>query len=226
MIADKCWLEIPKHFPRVVLHEHIVMPNHIHGIIELVGANKYSHDNVNHHSPDATNNHSPHSTNDHSPQTANHEIREMIANDFPHSDAPNRNDDIPTNGNATGINGMENNGAENDCMVNNGAKNVCMENNGAKINGMENNGAKINGTENNGAKVISPLRSPSGTIGSIVRGYKIGVTKWMRENTPVHDVWQRNYYDRIIQSQQSYETISLYIMNNPAKWASDKFYSQ
>ena len=34
-IADECWLEIPKHFPNVILHEHIVMPNHVHGIIEL-----------------------------------------------------------------------------------------------------------------------------------------------------------------------------------------------
>ncbi len=34
-IADECWLEIPKHFPNTVLHEHIVMPNHVHGIIEL-----------------------------------------------------------------------------------------------------------------------------------------------------------------------------------------------
>jgi hypothetical protein len=26
---------IPEHFPDAVLHEHVVMPNHIHGIIEL-----------------------------------------------------------------------------------------------------------------------------------------------------------------------------------------------
>ena len=35
-IADECWQEIPKHFPDSVLHEHIVMPNHVHGIIELI----------------------------------------------------------------------------------------------------------------------------------------------------------------------------------------------
>jgi putative transposase len=34
-IAHECWLEIPRHFPNTVLHEHIVMPNHVHGIIEL-----------------------------------------------------------------------------------------------------------------------------------------------------------------------------------------------
>ena len=33
--AQKCWLEIPEHFAHVVLDEHIVMPDHIHGILAL-----------------------------------------------------------------------------------------------------------------------------------------------------------------------------------------------
>ncbi len=39
-IADECWMDIPKHFQNDALHEYIVMPNYVHGIIELVnGAN-------------------------------------------------------------------------------------------------------------------------------------------------------------------------------------------
>jgi len=34
-IADEYWQEIPKHFPFVKLDEFIVMPNHLHGIIEI-----------------------------------------------------------------------------------------------------------------------------------------------------------------------------------------------
>lgn len=34
-IADKFWKEIPKHFPYANLDKHIVMPNHLHGIIIL-----------------------------------------------------------------------------------------------------------------------------------------------------------------------------------------------
>jgi REP element-mobilizing transposase RayT len=34
-IAEKCWLDIPVHFPFVILHSYVVMPNHIHGIIEI-----------------------------------------------------------------------------------------------------------------------------------------------------------------------------------------------
>jgi putative transposase len=32
-IAQRCWLEIPNHFPNVELDAFVVMPNHIHGII-------------------------------------------------------------------------------------------------------------------------------------------------------------------------------------------------
>jgi putative transposase len=34
-IANKCWMEIPEHFPHVKLDEYAVLPNHIHGIICL-----------------------------------------------------------------------------------------------------------------------------------------------------------------------------------------------
>ena len=34
-IADKYWLEIPKHFPFVKLDAHVVMPNHMHGIVVI-----------------------------------------------------------------------------------------------------------------------------------------------------------------------------------------------
>ena len=31
--TEKCWMEIPDHFPYVELDEFVVMPNHIHGLI-------------------------------------------------------------------------------------------------------------------------------------------------------------------------------------------------
>ena len=40
--AGRCWNEIPNHFPNVLLDYFVVMPNHIHGIINMVGA-KHSH---------------------------------------------------------------------------------------------------------------------------------------------------------------------------------------
>ncbi|PCH99828.1 MAG: hypothetical protein COB81_10050 [Flavobacteriaceae bacterium] len=47
-IANDCWLAIPEHFPFVILHNYVVMPNHVHGIIQIdksddvmEGANKF-----------------------------------------------------------------------------------------------------------------------------------------------------------------------------------------
>ena len=37
-------------------------------------------------------------------------------------------------------------------------------------------------------------------------------------------LWQRNYYEHIIQNEQSYMKISEYIQNNPKKWTDDKMY--
>ncbi|MDP2885877.1 MAG: hypothetical protein Q8P51_12750, partial [Ignavibacteria bacterium] len=36
-IAVKCWKEIPRHYPSIKLDEFVVMPNHVHGIIVVVG---------------------------------------------------------------------------------------------------------------------------------------------------------------------------------------------
>ena len=141
-IADECWLEIPKHFPNVILHEYIVMPNHVHGIIELV------------------------------------------------------NDD--------NVVGVEN------------------------FHPLQHH----NESQRNEFQKMIPR-----SIGSIVKGFKIGVTKWFRINEDVslgdgnfqpqqsqRKLWQRNYYEHIIRNEQSYQTISDYIINNPVKWKGDKFY--
>ncbi len=39
-------------------------------------------------------------------------------------------------------------------------------------------------------------------------------------------LWQRNYYERIIRNEQSYQNVSKYIINNPSKLIEDKFYSK
>jgi REP element-mobilizing transposase RayT len=171
-IAVSCWLEIPAHFPNATLHEYVVMPNHIHGIIELskpsVGAKNVS--------PEI--------------RTKNETFR------------------IGTDKFST----------------ENGTGNISPN-------------SSETGTPDNGAKDFSPQRpepsnsessrprGTSQTIGSIVRGFKIGVTKWLHQNSNVHHVWQRDYYEHIIRDELSYIRIANYITDNPAKWQEDKFYS-
>lgn len=125
-IARKCWLQIPEHYQNVRLHEFVVMPNHIHGIIELVGANYYS--------PDDT-------------------------------------------------------------------------------------GQIIFRANNN-----SPLRAcgTSGTLGAIVRGFKIGTVKMISGPS----LWQRNYYEHIIRSSDDYHRIADYVVTNPLRWVEDCYHPQ
>ena len=35
-LANQYWVEIPEHFPFVRLDEFVVMPNHVHGIIQII----------------------------------------------------------------------------------------------------------------------------------------------------------------------------------------------
>jgi len=62
------------------------------------------------------------------------------------------------------------------------------------------------------------------SIGAIIRGYKIGVTKWVRANTNICDLWQRNYFEHIIRTEKSFNEIQKYILNNPYNWEQDEMY--
>jgi REP element-mobilizing transposase RayT len=232
-IARECWLEIPKHFPNVVLHDYVIMPNHVHGIIEFVGenvgANQYSPENANDHSPENANDHSPENANDHSPESANDHSPESANDHSPENandDSPeNANDDSPENANDHSPENANDHSPENanqNATPNNSSNIVGVKNFDGDENGAGNAG--VNNIANNGANIDSPLRSPSKTIGSVVRGFKIGVTKWFHFNTNIQIVWQRNYYEHIIRNEQSYQNISEYIINNPAKWQDDIFY--
>jgi len=70
----------------------------------------------------------------------------------------------------------------------------------------------------------SRLRSPSQTIGAIVRGFKSASTKRINElrKTPGAAVWQRNYFEHIIRDEESLHHIRQYIVENPLRWHLDR----
>ena len=109
--AEACWHEIPSHFPFTILNNHIIMPDHRHGIIEIAK------------SPLA--NPPAFSKNKFGPQSKN--------------------------------------------------------------------------------------------LASIIRGYKIGVTKNARKINPAFK-WHVRFYDIIIRDERAFQTIQKYIINNPKKW--------
>ena len=136
-IAHNEWLNTPKIRPNVKLGEFVIMPNHIHGIIEI-------HDRGESHSPKTKESHE----------------RKGVCKTPPHH-TPHH---------------------------------------------------------------TQPPKSPSNNIGAIVRGYKSSVTRQINTLGFNEKLWQRNYYEHIIQDERAFQNISEYIKNNPAKWGGDKFY--
>lgn len=69
-----------------------------------------------------------------------------------------------------------------------------------------------------------PFRSPSRTVGAIVRGFKSATTTRINtiRNAAGAPVWQRNYYERIIRDLDELGRIREYIRNNELQWFYDK----
>ena len=115
-IVSICWNDLPNHYANVKLDEYIIMPNHFHGIITIVGAG--------------------------SPRPA-----------------------------------------------------------------------PVTGAE------TAPLR----TLGQVVAYFKYQSTKQMNvlRRTPGLQIWQRNYYERVIRDKTELHNARQYIQNNPSQWATD-----
>jgi hypothetical protein len=62
----------------------------------------------------------------------------------------------------------------------------------------------------------------SQNLASIIRGFKIGVTKFAKTKTNGFG-WQPRFHDHIIRNEESYQRIKNYIRTNPQNWKSDKF---
>jgi REP element-mobilizing transposase RayT len=62
------------------------------------------------------------------------------------------------------------------------------------------------------------------SISAMVGGYKAAVTKHANR-LGLEFAWQTRFHDHIIRNAQAFETISLYIINNPMNWEKDKFYA-
>ncbi len=70
------------------------------------------------------------------------------------------------------------------------------------------------------------FKSPSHSLGAIVRGFKSSVTKRLKELSGNSElkIWQRNYYEHIIRNELDIQNIRQYITLNPLKWEIDEYY--
>ena len=84
---------------------------------------------------------------------------------------------------------------------------------------------------NMGVENFQPLHQPKinqyqqiipKSLGSIVRGFKIGVTKWCNHQKYKHFAFQRNYHEHIVRNENELNRIREYIINNPLQWQFDR----
>ena len=75
-------------------------------------------------------------------------------------------------------------------------------------------------TERAEVAASSGFRSPSHTLGAIVRGFKAAVTRQANAltGTTGRIVWQRNYYEHIVRDAADLDRIRRYIAANPSRW--------
>jgi putative transposase len=69
----------------------------------------------------------------------------------------------------------------------------------------------------------TPTNVVPGSLGAIVRAIKSATTKRINalRGTPAAPVWGRNYYEHIIRYETSLNRIRRYIAANPSRWAED-----
>jgi putative transposase len=65
------------------------------------------------------------------------------------------------------------------------------------------------------------------TIGEIVRSFKARCTWAINKNMDMRGVpvWQRNYHEHIIRSQEAYSAITEYVRTNPQRWQEDTYHA-
>jgi REP element-mobilizing transposase RayT len=71
---------------------------------------------------------------------------------------------------------------------------------------------------------LKPAPTRRHGLPEIVRGFKSFSSRSINQlrQSPGSPVWQRNYYEHVIRSQDDLDQARQYILNNPAKWSEDR----
>jgi REP element-mobilizing transposase RayT len=66
----------------------------------------------------------------------------------------------------------------------------------------------------------------AGSIPTIIRTYKAGVSRQVKRELGMVNIWQRNYYEHVIRNEIEISDIAGYILTNPESWAHDPKYTR
>ncbi len=90
------------------------------------------------------------------------------------------------------------------------------------------NQARLNPVHAPSLPSTPPAGAPTGSLGAIIGAYKSTTTQRINRIRGVtgRQVWQRNYYERIIRSDANLDAIRKYIHDNPLNWPHDEHHPQ
>jgi putative transposase len=213
-IAHDEWLKLSERFPNMELDVFQIMPNHMHGIIILnnpiVGAGFTPAQN-----------------------NQNNQNKQIIQND---SDKHNITDfDNRAHGDdqnwATVEDQQRAHGDDQQRATLDDQKRATVDDQN-RAHGDDQNRAHGDDQNRATARVAPTVSDIVGAYKSLVANICLDIYKskyvmagFTPDQIPMFGkLWQRNYYEHIIRNEQSYQSISEYIINNPGKWQEDKFY--
>lgn len=212
-MIEKWWQKIPEKFPDVELGEYTVMPNHFHAVVLNTGVGVGAGPRVR-----------PCDTGDRIDAIMNFDAGENSTTgaEIDRGAGMDNVGGADMGGGADMFGGTDMDGGADmgrtrgSAPTDDNAGDILGEHVGTGLG--EHVGSGL------GEHVGSPLHRVVGwfktmTTNEYIRGVK--TLDWPRFNGKL---WQRNYYEHIIRNETSYLTISNYIINNPAKWDTDKFY--
>jgi putative transposase len=84
-------------------------------------------------------------------------------------------------------------------------------------------------TTNSGARreegaCHAPLRRAPRSLSSFIAGFKAAVTSRAGRELNAANIWQRNYYEHIVRSENELKNIWNYIDTNPLRWQEDQLH--
>jgi len=214
-IAQRCWEDIPTHFPSVELDAFVIMPNHVHGLIVITDAPQTTcaaktTGSISRGSEIVI----PCKGEASADRTIGPMVRapgSMIPRKGERSFAPTTTTTVTPQSPSRTIGSI----------VRGSGIVIPCKGEASDFDGSWN--TQIPGSD------ASPLRQrPNGTqpgsLSAIVQNFKSVSTRRMNaaRGAPGTSVWQRNYYEHVVRNEQELAAIREHTTGNPARWDDDE----
>jgi putative transposase len=233
-IVSDCWALLPSHFSNIHLDEFVIMPNHIHCIINIcgpVGARPASPESTSNTSPESISSMSPESISSTSPESTSNTSTESISNTSPESISSTSPESIsstsPESTSSTSPESISYLG-EAGLGRTQGEAGLGRTQGEAGL-GRTQGEAGLAPTVNQRGNSVRIIQSclQRGSIGAIIGSFKASVTKRINElrGSPGAIIWQRNYYERVVRNDSELIRTRRYIADNPNNWLGDSYHS-